>query len=419
MRLPFKLEVLSAWWSLGKSRRSFERDPESHQSAMWHRFQQRVLTKAPLYRDRLSDPLSDFPIQEKAEFMRDFNHINTCGLSLSDAMDVAVKSEESRDFKPTIGGITVGLSSGTSGNRGLFLASDQERAVWVAAVLQRILGWSFRKRRIAFFLRANNNLYSSVQSRFISFKFFDLLDPLAEHLVNIDRMKPDVVVGQPSLLIRLADAQTQSAIDIAPSKIISVAEVLSKEDESHIQATFGIDVDQVYQCTEGLFGQTCAHGTIHLNEDWLLIEKEWIDDTRFVPIITDLRRESQPVLRYRMNDILHAGSCRCGSKMQAISQIEGRMDDVLILGEEITLFPDFIRRAVVGAHPDIVDYQVVQVSSHELSLYLSHQAHWSLASEALQEMLHRHGLTDIILTYTDSKIHTHGSKLRRIIALRT
>ena len=419
MRLPFKLEVLSAWWSLGRSRRSFERDPERHQRAMWLRFQQRVLTKAPLYRDRLSEPLSKFSIQQKAEFMRDFNQINTCGLSLSDAMDVAVKSEESRDFKPTIGGITVGLSSGTSGNRGLFLASDQERAVWVAAVLQRILGWSFRKRRIAFFLRANNNLYSSVQSRFISFKFFDLLDPLADNLINIDRMKPDVVVGQPSLLIRLADAQIKSVIDIAPSKIISVAEVLSQEDENHIQATFGIDVDQVYQCTEGLFGQTCAHGTIHLNEDWLIIEKEWIDDTRFVPIITDLRRESQPVLRYRMNDILHAGSCKCGSKMQAISQIEGRMDDVLILGEDITLFPDFIRRAVVGAHPDLVDYQVVQISRHELSLYLSHQAHWRLASEALQKMLLRHGLTDIIITYTNSKIHSHGSKLRRIIALRT
>jgi putative adenylate-forming enzyme len=419
MRLPFKLEVLSAWWSLGRSRRSFERDPERHQRAMWLRFQQRVLTKAPLYRDRLSEPLSKFSIQQKAEFMRDFNQINTCGLSLSDAMDVAVKSEESRDFKPTISGITVGLSSGTSGNRGLFLASDQERAVWVAAVLQRILGWSFRKRRIAFFLRANNNLYSSVQSRFISFKFFDLLEPLADNLRNIGRMKPDVVVGQPSLLIRLADAQIQSVIDIAPSKIISVAEVLSKEDENHIQATFGIDVDQVYQCTEGLFGQTCAHGTIHLNEDWLIIEKEWIDDTRFVPIITDLRRESQPVLRYRMNDILHAGSCKCGSKMQAISQIEGRMDDVLILGEDITLFPDFIRRAVVGAHPDLVDYQVVQISRHELSLYLSHQAHWRLASEALQKMLLRHGLTDIIITYTNSKIHSHGSKLRRIIALRT
>ena len=224
-------------------------------------------------------------------------------------MEVAVKSEESRDFNPTIGGITVGLSSGTSGNRGLFLASDRERAIWVAAVLQRILGWSFRKRKIAFFLRANNNLYGSVQSRFIALRFFDLLDPLEDHLVRIDSKKPDVVVGQPSLLVRLAEAQIHKTIDIAPSKVISVAEVLSKEDESLVQSAFGIRVDQVNQCTEGLFGQTCSHGTLHLNEDWLLIEKDWLDDKRFVPIITDLRRESQPVVRYRMNDILPAGTC--------------------------------------------------------------------------------------------------------------
>ena len=70
--------------------------------------------------------------------MRDFNQINTCGLDLKDAMQVAVDSETSRDFEPTIEGVTVGLSSGTSGNRGLFLASSSERAIWVAAVLQRI-----------------------------------------------------------------------------------------------------------------------------------------------------------------------------------------------------------------------------------------------------------------------------------------
>ena len=43
--------------------------------------------------------------------------------------------------------------------------------MWVAAVLQRILGWSFRKRKVAFFLRANSNLYSSVQSKLIAFEF--------------------------------------------------------------------------------------------------------------------------------------------------------------------------------------------------------------------------------------------------------
>lgn len=412
------MEVLLAWMTLGKSRRSFERDPQRHRRRMWLQFQKSILAKSPLYQNSIAAPLTDFPIQQKAEFMRDFNEINTCGLDLSEAMEVAVKSEESRDFNPTIGGITVGLSSGTSGNRGLFLASDRERAIWVAAVLQRILGWSFRKRKIAFFLRANNNLYGSVQSRFIVFRFFDLLDPLEDHLVRIDSMKPDVVVGQPSLLVRLAEAQIHKTIDIAPSKVISVAEVLSKEDESLVQSAFGIRVDQVYQCTEGLFGQTCSHGTLHLNEDWLLIEKDWLDDKRFVPIITDLRRESQPVVRYRMNDILHAGTCSCGSKMQAISQIEGRMDDVLVLRSETTVFPDFIRRAVVGAHPDIVDYQVVQVSESELSLYLPNEDHWDLASLALQKTLSKHGAVDIDLSFTDSKIHEHGSKLRRIIALR-
>ena len=415
MKLPFKLEVLASWWKLGRSRRSFERDPEGHQARLWRDFQDEVLTRSPLYRDRVPATLDTFPVQQKAEFMRDFNQINTCGLELKDAMQVAVDSETSRDFEPTIEGITVGLSSGTSGNRGLFLASSRERAIWVAAVLQRILGWSFKKRKIAFFLRANSNLYSSVQSNFLAFEYFDLLKPLQEHLERIQKVQPDIVVGQPSLLVRLAHAQNDGRISIRPQRVFSVAEVLSDEDEALISQAFGIRVDQVYQCTEGLFGQTCAHGTLHLNEDWLIIEKEWLDDTRFIPIITDLKRESQPVIRYRMNDILHVGTCTCGSKMQAISRIEGRMDDVLEL-DGATIFPDFIRRAIVGAHPDITDYQVVQTSPQALTLFLPQEEHWTAAAEALQTEIERHGASGVTLNRASQKIHDHGSKLRRIMA---
>ena len=63
-----------------------------------------------------------------------------------------------------LGNITVGLSSGTSGSRGIFLASNIERARWVACVLDRVIGFSLKKRKVAFFLRANSNLYSAVQS---------------------------------------------------------------------------------------------------------------------------------------------------------------------------------------------------------------------------------------------------------------
>ena len=413
MRLPFKLDVLKSWWLLERSRRSFERDPKGHQARLWQVFQAKVLTRSPLYRDRVPAALDAFPVQQKAEFMRDFNDINTCGLALKDAMQVAVDSETSRDFEPTIQGITVGLSSGTSGNRGLFLASTGERAIWVAAVLQRILGWSFKKRKIAFFLRANSNLYSSVQSNLLSFEYFDLLKPVQEHLERIQQVQPDIVVGQPSLLVRLAEAQSTGRICLQPTRIFSVAEVLSEEDEAMISRAFGIRVDQVYQCTEGLFGQTCAHGTLHLNEDWLIVEKEWLDDTRFIPIITDLKRESQPVIRYRMNDILHAGTCTCGSKMQAISRIEGRMDDVLELA--VHHFPDFIRRAIVGP------------SRHR---GLSGRANRPLRSPVPASrgiVVRSRRALERKLQDTERrshvgpcgpKIHDHGSKLRRILALK-
>ena len=40
------------------------------------------------------------------------------------------------------------------------------------------------------------------------------------------------------------------------------------------------------------------------NEDFVKIDQEWIDDAHFYPIITDFSRHSQPVVKYKMNDIL-------------------------------------------------------------------------------------------------------------------
>ena len=42
----------------------------------------------------------------------------------------------------------------------------------------------------------------------------------------------------------------------------------------------------------------------------------------------------------------------------------------------ISLFPDFIRRAIIGAHKDITNYQIIQDNPESLSLYVSPQHHW-------------------------------------------
>ena len=109
---------------------------------------------------------SKFPVINKSIFMKNFNEINTQGIDLDEAYHIAFEAERTRDFSPMIGDITVGLSSGTSGNRGIFLVSIQERAQWVAYILLHLLGFSFRRRKVAFFLRANSNLYTSTNRNY-------------------------------------------------------------------------------------------------------------------------------------------------------------------------------------------------------------------------------------------------------------
>ena len=416
MKMPFKLQVLLAVCRLEFERRRYERNPEGHQNRMWKRFRKRTLTHSPLYAPHRERTIADFPVQGKVEFMRDFNVINTRGVLLDEAMSVAMAAERSRDFAPMVSGLTVGLSSGTSGNRGVFLVSEKERAFWVAMVLQRILKFSWKRRKVAFFLRANSKLYTSVQSKLIQFGFFDLLEPVAQHIVRLNKFQPDVIVGQPSLLMMLVEAQHGGGLNIGPSRVISVAEVLSPEDRKAIEACVSVKVQQVYQCNEGMFGQSCEHGNLHLNEDGLIIEKEWLDSKRFSPIITDMRRRVQPVVRYKMNDILHVTDCTCGSKMIAISQIEGRTDDVLKFPDKRILFPDFIRRTVIGAHPDIVNYQVAQESPTKLALFVSPAMHWEVASAALAELLQSQNITGVEIEMLENKRHERGSKFRRIYA---
>ena len=245
------------------------------------------------------------PQISKHEFMSSFNEINTKGILLDDAIEMAISSEKSRTFKSDINGVTIGLSTGTSGKRGIFLVSESEKAQWAALVISRVIRPKlFKKQKIAFFLRANNNLYTSVESFLFEFKYFDIFKPIDELLIELNKYQPDILASQPSILIDIALAQKNKNIHINPIQIISFAEVLYDNEKDIISSIFNTKITEVYQCTEGFLGVSCKQGTMHLNEDFILFDKEWIDDNKFFPIITDFSRSSQPVVKYRLNDIL-------------------------------------------------------------------------------------------------------------------
>ncbi len=419
----FKLLIIKYWLILRFHKPRSRTALKKLQQKCWRKFQ-KVLQRTPFYRAQSlqETPLLDYPLMNKASFMAQFDQLNTQGVRVKEAYQVALAAEESRDFSPEIAGVTVGLSSGTSGNRGIFLASKKERAFWVAAILDRVIGFSLKKRSVAFFLRANSNLYSSVKSRILRFEFFDLYDAMTHHVQRLNQLNPSILVAQPSMLLELAKEIKQGHLQIQPQKIISVAEVLYAEDKALLEATFGQMIHEVYQCTEGFLAHTCAHGTLHFNEDFLMIEKKYLDDskTRFHPIITDLKRSSQPIVRYELNDIVQEKAhCPCGSPMMAIAQIEGRSDDVLLFetvnNQQVKIYPDFFRRAIITADAAIQDYTLVQRQPNLLELYLlGTEASFERAKQSIEALLAKYQVTSVEIVRVKVKHHEKGNKLRRI-----
>lgn len=328
------------------------------------RFLRRDLPRGSFYAPYVGKPLADLPVVDKATVLAEFAGFNRYGVTLDQALDVAREAERTRDFTPTVAGVTVGLSSGTSGRPGVFLVSDRERRRWAGALMAQLLSPASLRiiarrapLKVALFLRANSNLYETLGSSRVEFRYCDLTRPLEEHVAAVADV--DVLVGPPSVLRQLT-----TLVELAPTQVISAAETLEPDDAAAIEAAYGVPVEQIYQATEGLLGVSCPDGRVHLNEAYVHIEPEWLDDQglderRFVPIVTDFTRTTQLVVRYRLDDVLLAadGPCPCGRPGRSVRAVLGRCDDVLEL-DGTPVYPDVLRHAVALAGPD--DYRIEQ-----------------------------------------------------------
>jgi putative adenylate-forming enzyme len=352
----------------------------AHQARWLARLRRTVLPRSPFYASIADAPYESWPVMSKATWMAAFDEINTRGIRRDEAMAVAEAAEQSRDFSPTLHGIAVGLSTGTSGQRGLFLVSPAERRRWAGVMLAKLLPPPVTaRRRVAFFLRASSRLYEEVQgSGRIAFRFFDLMRPLEDMAGELQAFAPDVLIAPPSVLRILARFQESGGIRLQLVKAVSIAEVLDHDDRRVVEAAFGLRLDEVYQATEGALAMTCEAGSLHLNEAFVMVETRWLDREagRFSPIVTDLTRATQPVVRYLLDDVLVAAPtpCACGRASRTILAVEGRADDVCAFlapnGAEVRVFPDYLSRAILGAAPGLRDFRAAQSAPGRLRIFL-------------------------------------------------
>ncbi len=387
-----------------------------YQDRRVHQLMRSTLPRFAYYRERLAQGFEGLPLVDKAELNAHFAQCNAGGFSpefLKACLDAGRQQE---------GAFVFGRSTGTSGNRGYYVISNAERFVWLGTILAKTLPDAlWRKHRVALALPGISALYRSAGSGSrIALGAFDLAMGIDHWLDAIPAFAPDTIVAPPKVLRYLAELGKLDA-----QHIFSGSEVLDPVDQSVIEGITGRTVRQIYMATEGLFGVSCSHGTVHLAEDIVKFEWQALGDSSpyVMPIVTDFTRHEQALVRYRMNDLLVLGDqvCPCGCAYQTVKRIEGRQDDVFIFllpnGDTKRVTPDVFRHAVTDTDPAITDYRVLQTAGNAIEVHLEATLAASLGrrvQERLQLKLLALGLSATTITIVHGIATSFDEKLRRV-----
>ncbi|MGA1822041.1 MAG: F390 synthetase-related protein [Thermoplasmatota archaeon] len=341
-----------------------------------------VKKNSPYYRAILKDveyfSVSSFMKMDKSTMMENFDSINTRKLKKAELLEFAINREGSNSMDLFRNEYSVGMSSGTSGNRGLTVLSKDEMAQYSCLLWARNgIPEKIRKKRILFALRINSPAFMEVRKFGVKIIYVDYTHPVRDLIDKINEEKLNILAGPPSLLSMISRERKRIKHDI--DCIISYAEVLTDTVNAFLRDSFDAPVIQIYQGSEGFIGTTCREGNLHINEDVLLVNLEDIpnsdDDAKRV-IVTDLYRTTQPILNYQLNDLVEPGdiNCPCGSSFRTIKRIHGRMDDVFILRgpdeDRRYLFPDYVRRSIISASGRITSYQAIQHDVDKIEIRL-------------------------------------------------
>lgn len=394
---------------------------ERHQQRRLQRVLNRARRVYPFYAAARTS-LADFPVLDKATWLRHFDGLNDRGLDLAQCLAAARAAEADRSFEATLKGVSIGLSSGTSGQQGVFLTTPAEQARWAGVMLAKALPSLREPARVALVLRSGGPLYQAVHGGRITFCYVDLALPPDAIAERLQAFAPTVLAAPPQVLDDLAARRSRvSRPDLAPHTIYSIADVLDDDVAARVASGFGCPARQIYQATEGFLGISCEHGTLHLNEDMVHVEREVIDQSsgRFTPVITDLYRTTQAIIRYRLNDVLLPGvpECPCGSAFATVARVEGRADDVLWLPDQAgatrPLFADFVRNAVLAA-PGVHDFRLVQRLDGSLGLAVRPSNAQASAHRALQRLLRSRGFAEPAISGRPWPVESSLDKRRRV-----
>lgn len=186
-------------------------------------------------------------------------------------------------------------------------------------------------------------------------------------------LKSTVIIGTSSYALVLAEEVEKRGIksDIKLKKGVIGSERWGEKMRQRIKNELGIEIYDIYGLTE-IYGPGIAidcdyHQGMHYFDDFLYFEIIDSITGEVLPegeegelVITTLRKEGAPLIRYRTRDLTRIipGKCPCGNSFPRIDRIIGRTDDMVKV-KGVNIYPgqiDEILRQVEGVSSE---YQII------------------------------------------------------------
>ena len=339
-----------------------------------------------LYNEKQFNNLEDFyklPIINKSIMMANFTDLNTCGIIKEDVTSFAVEKENDKDYLGYYkDDYVIGLSSGTSGNKGIYITPKEMTKRLPSVFLARSgLSLKMLPYRILFVLRVFSQGFEDINSRVVSLHYCSTMERVEDIILKINSLKINILMAPPSLIRELLPYSDKIVPKI--KKIICYAEVLEDVEKERFEKAFNTKVIEIYQASEGQIASACKYGHLHINEELVFVElydeqNRIIDKDNIVGhkmIITNLINYAQPLIRYEMNDmIVLDNDCPCGSKYRRIKKVLGRHDDLLYFLDDLNtkkyIFPDLFVRWIIVCSDNIREFQVIQDKINHVNIFI-------------------------------------------------
>ncbi|HEX6348088.1 MAG TPA: phenylacetate--CoA ligase [Candidatus Dormibacteraeota bacterium] len=216
------------------------------------------------------------------------------------------------------------------------------------------------------------------------------------------------------------------------------AEPWSDGMRRQIEYGLGVEAFDIYGLTElggpGVAVECHEHNGLHISEDHYYAET--VDPERGDPVprgkpgelvLTSLRREASPVLRYRTRDrtVLTEEPCPCGSPFVRMLKVHGRTDDMIVVRGE-NVFPSQIEAILLAIEGLTANYQIVidREAKHldsvevvvEAAPHTDHAALQQLAEQRIRETI---GLRAEVNVLPPGVLPRSEGKAKRVIDRRT